>query len=106
VRGYEYQSIGPQFQDAKPIGGTSIDAATIEGGSVYPQLRCGVHRCRPGGRDEQTVHRHASRRRGRGVRYYTAIGPIRFDVAVPLTAARRRLFEIISISRFLMRRRF
>src|SRR5207245_11777065 len=30
VRGFRYQSIGPQFPDNKPIGGTSIDAATIE----------------------------------------------------------------------------
>ncbi len=30
VRGYRYQSIGPQFPDGKPIGGQSIDAATIE----------------------------------------------------------------------------
>ena len=30
VRGFRYQSIGPQFPNGKPIGGQSIDAATIE----------------------------------------------------------------------------
>ena len=86
VRGYKYQSIGPQFPDNKPIGGTSIDAATLElrqrlpgdfafaafvdaghvGATSRPftgTLRVGV---------------------GAGVRYYTAIGPIRLDFAFPL----------------------
>jgi translocation and assembly module TamA len=95
VRGYRYQSVGPEFADGNPEGGTNMEAVNVElrqrvgtnlgfvtfidsggvsassgsylaggklynvGGSVY---RVGV---------------------GAGVRYYTSIGPIRFDVAVP-----------------------
>ena len=82
VRGYRYQSVGPEFADGNPVGGTSMQAFNLElrqrmgtnfgfvvfadsggvsgsSGSVY---RVGV---------------------GTGVRYYTSIGPIRFDVALP-----------------------
>ena len=30
VRGFRYQSMGPQFADGKPTGGTAIDAGTVE----------------------------------------------------------------------------
>lgn len=86
VRGFRYQSIGPQFPDGKPIGGTSIDAATIEfrqrltsnfGAVAFVDAgQVGAS----GTPFQGTVHVGA----GIGVRYYTAIGPIRFDVAVPL----------------------
>ena len=94
VRGYRYQSVGPEFGDGNPIGGTNMQAFNLElrqrmgtnfgfvafvdsggvsspSGSVY---RVGV---------------------GTGVRYYTSIGPIRFDVALP-TKRRRNddRFEI------------
>jgi translocation and assembly module TamA len=86
IRGYRYQSVGPQFPGTNdPVGGTEIEAASIEyrqrfaanfgaaafvdGGQVnYPSsgfpndFRIGV---------------------GLGLRYYTPIGPIRLDVAVP-----------------------
>ena len=89
VRGYRYQSVGPELPDGTPIGGTSIRAASLElrqrfgtnfgaalfvdagevtanlgavPGAVPDTLRVGF---------------------GAGVRYYTPIGPIRFDVAVP-----------------------
>jgi translocation and assembly module TamA len=82
VRGYRYQSVGPEFADGNPVGGTNMEAFNLElrqrvgtnfgfvvfadsggvsstSGSVY---RVGV---------------------GAGVRYYTSIGPIRFDLALP-----------------------
>jgi translocation and assembly module TamA len=86
VRGYRYQSVGPQFPingipSGIPEGGTAVEVADLElrqrlgtnfgfvvfadGGGVKPTsgiFRVGV---------------------GAGVRYYTSIGPIRFDVAVP-----------------------
>ena len=86
VRGYKYQSIGPQFEDGKPTGGTSIDAATIElrqrlsgnfGAAVFIDA----------GQVGETSRPFTGTLRigvGGGVRYYTAIGPIRFDVAVPV----------------------
>jgi len=86
VRGYAFQSIGPRDALDQPSGGLSILEASIEMrqrfgeswgaaafvdmGAVSPdsfgfvdQVRVGV---------------------GVGARYYTAIGPIRLDVAVPL----------------------
>ena len=86
VRGYKYQSIGPQFPDNKPIGGTSIDAATLELRQRLPGnfgFAAFVDAGSVGATSTPftgTVHVGA----GLGVRYYTAIGPIRFDIAVPL----------------------
>jgi translocation and assembly module TamA len=85
VRGFKYQSIGPLFPNNDPIGGTAINTGTVEfrqrlfgdfgavafvdGGQVSAQnapfsgtLRVGL---------------------GAGLRYYTPIGPVRLDVAVP-----------------------
>lgn len=82
VRGYRYQSVGPEFADGNPEGGTNMEAVNLElrqrvgtnlgfvtfvdsGGVSSPSgslYRVGV---------------------GAGVRYYTSIGPIRFDLAVP-----------------------
>lgn len=82
VRGYAYQSVGPKFEtDGNPIGGTKIAAGTLElrqrfgksvGAAVFVdagqvtgcsnEFRVGV---------------------GAGARYYTPIGPVRVDVALP-----------------------
>jgi translocation and assembly module TamA len=87
VRGYDYQSIGPRRRDQSPRGGLSLIEGSVElrqrvrgalgiavfadAGSVgedplsgFGDLRIGV---------------------GLGVRYSTAIGPIRADFAVPLS---------------------
>jgi translocation and assembly module TamA len=86
VRGFKYQSIGPQFPDNTPIGGTSIDAATIElrqrlsgnfAAAAFVDAGQVGQTSKP---FTGTVHVGA----GVGVRYYTTIGPIRFDVALPL----------------------
>jgi translocation and assembly module TamA len=86
IRGYRYQSVGPQFPaDGNPIGGTAIIAGTLEfrqriaanwgaaafvdGGQVSSSLKPLTNELRIG--------------YGIGARYYTAIGPIRLDVAVP-----------------------
>ena len=87
VRGYKYQSIGPQFPDGNPQGGTSIVAGTVElrqrilsdygfaafvdGGQVAASGSPFTNGLRVGA--------------GIGGRYYTSFGPIRLDVAVPLT---------------------
>jgi translocation and assembly module TamA len=87
LRGYRYQTVSPLDKDNKPIGGRSLMILSLEGrvrinetfgivafyeaGNVYkssfPQL---------GHKQLQTV--------GAGLRYHTPVGPIRFDVAVPL----------------------
>jgi len=90
VRGYKYQSIGPQFPDGNPEGGTSIVAGTVElrqrilsdygfaafvdGGQVSASSSPFVGDLKFGA--------------GIGARYYTSFGPIRLDVAVPLTKIR------------------
>jgi translocation and assembly module TamA len=87
IRGYEFQTVGPLDSDGDPTGGRSlielsaelrvrvtetigivpfVDAGTVSD-SEYPSL-------------EEELQYAA----GIGVRYYTAIGPLRADVAFPL----------------------
>jgi translocation and assembly module TamA len=86
IRGYRYQSVGPQFPaDGNPIGGTAIIAGTLEfrqriagnwGGAVFVD----------GGQVSSSLKPLPNELRigyGIGARYYTPIGPIRLDVAVP-----------------------
>ena len=86
VRGYEYQSIGDQ-QDGTPLGGSSLLETSFElrmqatetlgvvafadGGSAYEEAVPG---------SDSTFRWGA----GVGVRYYSAIGPFRIDVATPI----------------------
>lgn len=86
VRGFRYQSIAPLFPDDNPIGGTSIDTGTIEfrqrlpgdfGGAAFVDAgQVGGHSLPFAGTPRVGV--------GVGLRYYTAIGPIRLDIAVPV----------------------
>tara|TARA_R110001599_G_scaffold312714_2_gene520322 strand:- start:776 stop:2647 length:1872 start_codon:yes stop_codon:yes gene_type:complete len=87
VRGYQYQTVGPLDANNDPIGGRSLlevgfEARVkitdsigivpfIEGGNVYESMA-------PDFSGEFLWGA------GLGFRYYTAIGPIRLDVAVPL----------------------
>jgi translocation and assembly module TamA len=88
IRGYAYQSVGPKFidPDHTPIGGTAITAGSLElrqrfgtdwgaalfmdAGQVSASLKATPGEFRVGA--------------GVGLRYYTPIGPIRLDVAVPM----------------------
>ena len=86
VRGYRYQSVGPEFADGNPIGGTAVSAATVE----FRQRILGNYGA-VGFIDAGQVSSngvpfsgHWQLGAGIGVRYYTSIGPIRLDVAVPL----------------------
>jgi translocation and assembly module TamA len=85
VRGYAFQSLGPQFADGKPQGAKSVDAATIElrqrigqdwGAAVFVD----AGQASTGALFTGKLYAGA----GTGVRYYTAIGAVRADVAVPL----------------------
>jgi translocation and assembly module TamA len=86
VRGFRYQSIGPRFADGKPAGGTSIDAFGIEfrqrlfGDFGAVAFVDAGHVSASGGLFQGKAHVGA----GLGVRYYTAIGALRLDVAVPV----------------------
>ncbi len=101
VRGYRYQSVGPEFADGNPTGGTNMQAVNLElrqrvgrsfgvvafvdaGGVSSASCRgTGASSSSCGGvsRASGGVYRIGV---GTGVRYYTSIGPIRFDIAVPL----------------------
>ena len=86
VRGYTYQTVGPLFPDDNPQGGTAIDTGTIEfrqhvygNFGIVPFVDVGQvsAQSRP---FKGTLAIGA----GLGVRYYTGIGPIRVDFAVPV----------------------
>jgi len=86
VRGYRYQSIGPQFPDDRPTGGTAVSAGSVEfrqrildkyGVVAFVDAGQVTDRGAPFARDWRVGA-------GIGVRYYTSIGPLRLDVAVPL----------------------
>ncbi|MCQ8279736.1 BamA/TamA family outer membrane protein [Acetobacteraceae bacterium KSS8] len=86
VRGFKYQGIGPQFADGNPVGGTSLDAGTVEfrqriGKSFGFAAFADAGQVGTGSAPFAGTLRVGA---GIGARYYTAIGPIRLDVAVPL----------------------
>src|SRR5581483_2459272 len=86
IRGYRYQSVSPAFLDGNPIGGTAINAGTVEFRQrIGPALGFAVFV------DAGNVSRNLNPLNGNlkvgtgaGVRYYTPLGPLRVDVAVPL----------------------
>jgi translocation and assembly module TamA len=86
VRGYKYQSVGPQFADGNPEGGTAMSAATVE----YRQRileNYGFAAFVDAGQVTANGAPFAGNYHvgvGVGARYYTSIGPIRLDVAVPV----------------------
>lgn len=87
VRGFEYQLIGPLDEDNDPTGGRSKVEAGIEARikvtdsiGVVPFLDAGqVYESQYP--DFSGDVRYAA---GLGLRYYTAIGPVRLDIAAPL----------------------
>ncbi len=82
VRGYAYQSIGPQFSDGYPEGGTSMQAVNLELRQRIGAKWGAVLFADGGGvaAGSQSVYRVGV---GMGALYYTSIGPIRLDLAVP-----------------------
>lgn len=87
IRGYEFQKVGPLDQDDDPLGGRSIVEVGaelrlriteaigivpfIEGGNVFDEV-------------VPDFSREFQWAAGLGLRYFTAIGPLRLDVAFPL----------------------
>jgi translocation and assembly module TamA len=85
VRGYVYQSIGPTFDDGSPTGGTTVAAATIElrqrvgrdfGAAVFVDTGQVTNTRQPFKGTWSVGY-------GAGLRYYTPVGAIRFDIAWP-----------------------
>ena len=85
IRGYRYQSVGPVFPNGNPVGGTAINAGTVE----YRQrigTNFGTAFFVDGGNVSKNLSPFNGTLRfgvGAGVRYYTPIGPIRVDIAIP-----------------------
>jgi translocation and assembly module TamA len=86
LRGYTYQTVGPLFADDIPEGGDAIDAGTIEfrqrvfkNFGIVPFVDAG--QVSAGSAPFQGTMSVGA---GLGLRYYTSIGPIRVDFAVPL----------------------
>ncbi len=87
VRGYDYKSLGPRDPLGNVTGGKSLFEASLEARvkitdtiGVVPFFDMG--QAYAGSvPDRSAPMRYAA---GLGLRYYTAVGPIRFDLAVPL----------------------
>jgi translocation and assembly module TamA len=86
IRGYTYQTVGPLFPDDTPEGGLALDAATIElrqhitkSIGIVPFVDAGQVSA-----NSAPFEGSLSVGAGLGLRYYTGIGPIRADFAVPL----------------------
>jgi translocation and assembly module TamA len=86
IRGYAYQKVGPLFPDEIPEGGNAIDTATFEFRQrVYGNF--GIVPFVDAGQVSAGSSPFAGtlvEGAGLGARYYTGIGPIRLDFAVPL----------------------
>jgi len=87
VRGYKFQSIGPRFPDGKPQGGTAVVAGTIEFRQRFWEDYGAVLFIDAGQVTANGAPFVGDWRLGSGIgaRYYTALGPIRLDVALPLS---------------------
>jgi translocation and assembly module TamA len=87
IRGYPYQGVGPYFPDTNdPIGATTISAAGLEFRQRFGQ-NWGAAVFVDGGQVGNKISLSPTDLFygvGGGVRYYTPIGPVRLDVAVPL----------------------
>ena len=96
IRGYPYQAVGPNFPNTGyPIGGTALVAGGIEYRQRFGQ-NFGAAFFVDAGQVSNKLTITPSNifvGVGAGVRYYTPIGPIRLDVAVPtkLRTAMRRI---------------
>ena len=86
IRGFRFQSVGPQFPDSTPVGGIAVDAASVElRQRVGPHYGFAVFA--DGGRVGQTASPFGGGYQfgvGAGARYYTPIGAIRLDLAFPV----------------------
>jgi translocation and assembly module TamA len=87
VRGYAYQGVGPRLPDNTPIGGLSVFEASGEVRHNFGGRWGGVVFVDVGGvsSTETPDFSNVSAGIGAGVRYDLGFGPIRADIAVPLS---------------------
>lgn len=88
IRGYEYQKVGP-LRDDTPLGGRSLFEVSLEARARISE-RFGIVPFVDGGSVFESAYPTFGRTlrwgAGLGFRYFSPIGPIRLDVAVPLNA--------------------
>jgi translocation and assembly module TamA len=91
IRGYRYQSVGKLFASGRPTGGTSVDAATIELRQRIGESWGAVVFADAGQLGQDGAPFAGALRVGAGIgaRYYSGIGPLRLDIAVPLSGQRK-----------------
>lgn len=86
VRGYTYQSIGPRDAANRPLGGASLVEASVEWRQRLTRSWGVAAFLDAGSVGEEAKPDFSGLRAGTGLglRYLTAIGPLRFDVGMPL----------------------
>ncbi|MCB5174233.1 autotransporter assembly complex protein TamA [Microvirga lenta] len=87
VRGFRYRSLGPIGPLGQVVGGRSLLEASLEARIKITDTIGIVPFIDAGGAFESSFPDFSERIRvsaGLGLRYYTAIGPIRLDIAAPL----------------------
>ncbi|MEJ2459578.1 MAG: BamA/TamA family outer membrane protein, partial [Novosphingobium sp.] len=85
VRGYAYQGLGEQASDGKPVGGRSLNEASVE--ARYRFGNYGVVAFVDAGQAyRETMPQFSDLRYGVGLggRFYTNFGPVRLDLATPI----------------------
>ena len=86
VRGYQFQNVGPLDSENKPVGGRSLIEVGVE--ARFRHKNFGLVPFIDGGNvfDSQypKFNENLQWGAGLGVRYYSKIGPLRLDLAVPL----------------------
>lgn len=99
IRGYPYQAVGPRFTDGNPIGGTSIQTVGAELRQRFGRNWGTVFFIDAGDVTDTTkpFHGTVSLGFGTGLRYYTPIGPIRFDIGFPGAHPADRGFPAVEI---------
>lgn len=87
VRGYPYQSIGPEDSEGDPLGGRSYQVVNLEARYMVAE-NIGIVPFLDGGmvykEEYPEIFGEMDWGLGLGFRYYTPIGPVRLDLATPL----------------------
>lgn len=87
VRGFDYQGVGPQFEDGTPVGGSSLFEASLEARrrNIWRDLGAAVFvDAGSVGNGRIPEFNDVRFSVGAGIRYDLPFGPIRADLAIPI----------------------